>query len=199
MTTPTQRTLQTVRRLRIARPRDLAGTGLTRAGLARLVETGKLTKVGRGLYSLPGADLGEKESVLLAAARVPGGVFSLLTALRLHDLTTQNPSEVWITIPHKARKPVTDYPTLRIIRASGPGFESGITHVRIKGRPVRVYSVAKTVVDCFKFRSLVGQDVAAEALRDSWRKRKTTMDELWKYAKLARVANVMRPYLETLG
>jgi hypothetical protein len=98
-----------------------------------------------------------------------------------------------------AQQPATDYPTLRIIRASGPGFESGVTHIRIKGRPVRVYSAAKTVADCFKFRSLVGQDVAVEALRDCWQKRKATMDELWRFAKLARVANIMRPYLETLG
>ena len=145
------------------------------------------------------ADLGEKHNLAQAGKRVPRGGICLLSALRFHGLTTQNPFEVWIAIDQKARRPAVSYPPLRIIHLSGKAFSSGIESHRIEGINVRVYSAAKSVADCFKFRNKIGIDVALEALRDYRRKHRSGMDELLRYAKLARVTRVMQPYLESLG
>ncbi|WP_459864738.1 type IV toxin-antitoxin system AbiEi family antitoxin domain-containing protein [Endothiovibrio diazotrophicus] len=132
------------------------------------------------------------------ARRTPHAVICLLSALRFHDLTTQAPFEVWLAIPNKAHAPKMEYPPLRIVRFSGAALTGGVEEHVIDGVAVHVTSVAKTVVDCFKFRNKIGLDVALEALRAAWAERRVSMDELWHYAKLCRVANVMRPYLESL-
>jgi predicted transcriptional regulator of viral defense system len=137
--------------------------------------------------------------LVTAATRIPHGVVCLLSALRFHDLTTQNPSEVWLAIDRKARAPVQHELPLRIVRFSGRARIEGIEKHRIDGVPVRVYSPAKTVADCFKYRRKIGTDVAMEALRDCWRSGRCTMDDLWRYASVCRVTNVMRPYLEAVA
>lgn len=193
---------QTVRRLvarhGLIRPRDLDAHGIPRVVLSRMFEKGALVRIGRGLYALPDAFGGEHQSVIEVAKRLPGGVMCLLTALRLHNLTTQAPFEVWVALEEKARKPSFDYPQVRVVRFSGPAFTEGIETRRVARVPVRLYTPAKTVADCFKYRNKIGLDVALEALRECWRARKCTADELWRYAKICRVANVMRPYLEAL-
>ena len=128
----------------------------------------------------------------------PRGVVCLLSALRFHALTTQAPFEVWLAIPKSARVPKAGYPPLRIVRFSGIALTEGIEDHIVDGVPVRVTSVAKTVVDCFKYRNKIGLDVALEALHEAWRAKRVTMDELWHFAAMCRVANVMRPYLESL-
>ena len=133
----------------------------------------------------------------MAAKRVPRGVICLLSALRFHGLTTQDPHEVWIAIDLKARKPSVQSPALRVVRFSGRSLVEGVEESEIEGVRVRVYSAAKTVADCFKYRHKIGIDVAIEALRDSVRTRETTLAEIHRYAKVCRVANVMRPYLES--
>jgi predicted transcriptional regulator of viral defense system len=125
-------------------------------------------------------------------------VFCLLSALRFHDLTTQSPHDVWIAIGPKAWRPRVDGPKIRVFRFSGAALTEGVETHTIEGVTVKVYGVAKTVADCFKFRNKVGLDVALEALRESWRERRASMDDLWLYAKVCRVSNVMRPYLEGL-
>jgi predicted transcriptional regulator of viral defense system len=155
-------------------------------------------RVGRGLYTLANADAGEHYSLAEACKRIPQGVVCLISALRFHGLTTQAPFEVWMAIDVKARKPKKDNLPLHIVRFSGKSLRTGIEEHAIQGVPVRVYSPAKTVADCFKYRNKIGLDVALEALRECWRERRCTMDDLWYYAKICRVANVMRPYLESL-
>jgi len=145
------------------------------------------------------ANITENHSVAEACKKVPRGVICLLSALRLHGLTTQNPFEVWMAIDRKARLPKSDSPKLRLVRYSGDALTAGVEVRRIEQVPVRVYGVAKTVVDCFKYRNKIGLDEALEALRESRRERACTMDELWRYAKICRVANVMRPYLESVA
>ena len=130
--------------------------------------------------------------------RVPKAIVCLLLALRFHELTTQNPFEVWIMIDRTAWRPQIDHSPLRVIRASGTALKEGAGFHRIEGVLVRVTDPAKTVADWFKYRSKVGTDVAVEALRDCWRQRKATMDEIHRYAKIDRVAKVMRPYMESL-
>jgi predicted transcriptional regulator of viral defense system len=167
--------------------------------LTRLVHRGLLERVGRGLYTLPDAEATEQRTLAEAAARVPHGVVCLLSALRFHELTTQSPPQVWMAIPHKAWAPRADRPPLRVVRMSGAALEAGIQTHRIEGVPVRVFSPAKTVADCFKFRNKVGLDVALEALRDYRRAHPAGTDELWRFARIDRVARVIRPYLEALG
>lgn len=183
----------------VLRPRDLARADLPADYLWRLYRKEKLERVGRGLYTLPGADLTEHHTLAEAALRVPHGVICLLSALRFHDLTTQAPHEVWMAIDVKARRPKEEIIPLRIVRFSGEALTAGVEEHGVEGVSVKVYNPAKTVADCFKYRNKIGLDVAMEALRDCWRKRLATADELWRYAEVCRVARVMRPYLESLA
>jgi predicted transcriptional regulator of viral defense system len=180
----------------LVRPRDLAAQQVTRTEIARLTRDGKLVRLGRGLYAAPDAPLTEHHSLAEAAKRVPNGVVCLLSALRFHGLTTQNPFEVWIAIGHKARRPQISDPPLRLVHMSGPSATAGIeTHV-IEGVPVRVFSAAKSVIDCFRFRNKIGLDVALEALRDYKRRHRGGMDAIWHFATVGRVSRVMQPYVE---
>jgi len=180
------------------RPRDLAGHRIPRTTLSRLVESGRLVQISRGLYALPNHSRSEQHQLADITVRSPQGVFCLLTALRFHELTTQSPHEIWLAIPNKAHPPKIDYPPLRIVRFSGAALTQGVETNVVDGISVRVYSVAKTVADCFKYRNKIGLDVALEALRESRREKRATNDELWRYAKICRVANVMRPYMESI-
>ena len=187
------------RRKGLLRARDLRPLSIPRRHLARLVAQGVLLRSGRGLYALANAKASEHRSLAEACARVPAGVVCLLSALRFHGLTTQNPWEVWLAITPASRKPRIDHPPVRITRFSGPAFIEGVEHHRIEGIDLKIYSPAKTVVDCFKYRNKIGIDIAIEALRDAWGKRAVTADQLWQFANVCRVTNVMRPYLETIA
>ena len=192
----TQRILEIVEQAGVLRPRDLDAYDIPRIYLSRLCERGLLQRVGRGLYILPNADVSEHHTLAEACKRVPHGVVCLLSALRFHGLTTQSPYEVWLAIGSKVWRPQVDRPTLRCVRFSARALEAGVEEHSIEGVIVRVYNPAKTVADCFKYRNKIGLDVALEALRDCRRQRRCTNDELWHYAKICRVANVMRPYME---
>ena len=199
MTTPERRIRALLRKVGTARSRDLEAVGLARAEISRRVATGKLVRLSRGLYSMPGYDGGENSGMVAVARRVPGVVFCLLTALRFHELTTQAPFEVWIAIANKDHPPRMDFPPLKVVRFSGAALAAGVEIHSVGKTPVRVTSVAKTVADCFKFRNKVGLDVALEALREARRAGKASSDELWHQARIDRVANVMRPYLEAVA
>lgn len=125
-------------------------------------------------------------------------VVCLLSALQFHELGTQLPHEVWIALPEGTQKPAVDYPPLRIARMRGGAYSEGIETITAHGTPIRVYSVAKTVADSFKFRNKIGIDVALEALKDAWRTRKLNMTDLAHFARVNRVERVMRPYLESI-
>ena len=183
----------------VKRPRDLQAGGLNRVRLAAALRAGAVERLGRGLYRLQDSPVSEKHSLVLATKRVPRGVICLLSALRFHELTTQNPHEVWMALPQHSWRPTEDSQPLRLIWLSPKSFSTGVeTHV-IEGLSVPVYSVAKTVADSFKYRNKIGLEVALEALREAWSKKRCTMDELMAAARLCRVANVMRPYLESLA
>ena len=182
----------------LLRPRDLTARGLPRIALTRLVREGRLVRINRGLYALPDRQTSEHGALAEVARKYPEGIVCLLSALRVHNLTTQSPFEVWLAIPNKNRAPKMDYPPLRILRFSGAALTEGIEEHVIDGVPVRVTNIARTVADCFKFRNKIGLDVALEALQEAWQAKRTNMDELWHYAQICRVANVMRPYMESL-
>ena len=197
-TSTTERVLELVKRAGVLRPRDLDPYHIPRQYLHLLHRRGLVHRVGRGLYIAADVDVTEHHSLAEACKRVPHGVVCLLSALRFYGLTTQAPFEVWMAIDEKARVPKQDALHLRIVRFSGKALTSGIEQHSIERVPVQVYSPAKTVADCFKYRNKIGLEVALEALRDCWRQRRATMDELGEYAKICRMTNVMRPYLESL-
>ena len=193
-----QTILELVAQRGLIRPRDLDALGLPSVALTRLVRQGLLTRVSRGLYARPDRSVSEHGTLAEVARRHPQAIVCLLSALRVHELTAQSPFEVWLAIPNKARAPKMDYPPLRIMRFSGPALTDGIEEQQVDGVTVRVTSIARTVADCFKFRNKIGLDVALEALRDARRANRVAADDLWRAAKIDRVANVMRPYLEAL-
>jgi hypothetical protein len=190
--------LQLVRERGTVRPRDLAARNIPADYLYRLNRLGLVDRVSRGLYAWPEAQITEHHSLAEAARQISRGVVCLLSALRFHRLTTQSPHEVWMAIPPKAWMPKIEYPKLRFLRFSGEAFTGMVQEREVEGVVVRVYSIAKTVADCFKYRNKVGVEVALEALRDCWRGKRATMDELWEAARVCRMTNVMRPYLEAI-
>jgi len=183
----------------ILRVKNLRDAGIHPEYLRRLCRKGVLVRVGRGLYMPADAEYSAHLGLALASKRVPHGVICLLSALRFHEIGTANPFEVWIALQRDVRRPQVDYPPLRIVRFSGDAFSAGVERHRIESVPVSVYNPAKTVADCFKYRNKIGLDIAVEALRDCLQNGKCTRTELWQYARICRVANVMRPYMEVLS
>lgn len=191
--------LDIARKTGILRARELTKQRIPRVYLQRLEKQGFLVREARGLYRVPNAKVTENHSLAEAAKRVSHGVVCLLSALRFHGLTTQAPSEVWLAIGWKARAPKTDVQPLRIVRMSGKALTEGVEQHQIEGVRVKIYSPAKTVADCFKYRNKIGLDVALEALREYRRKHRAGMDDLWYFVDICRVAAVMQPYFEALG
>ena len=195
---PIDRALNLLDRVGTARSRDLEQAGVTRSQIRRLVEQELIERVGRGRYRRPGAPSSEHQNLAEVARRVPDGVVCLLSALRFHGLTTQNPFEVWLAIGHKAWRPRIEHPPLRLVYLSGPTLIEGVEEHEVDGVPVRVFSAAKTVADCFKFRNKIGIDVAVEALREYRRAYPKGLEAVWRAAAVDRVTQVIRPYLEAI-
>jgi len=196
--TDLEKTLKLARRPQGVTTRELVAAGIHSQVLSRLVETGQLERVVRGVYRLPEQSVTEHHGLALVSAAVPQAAVCLLSALQFHGLGTQLPWEVWVALDRRARRPVLKFPPLRVFRFTGAALTSGVESHRIEGQSVRIYSVAKTIADCFKYRNKIGLDVALEALREAWRTRRLTMDELDHYARICRVERVMRPYMEAL-
>jgi predicted transcriptional regulator of viral defense system len=194
----TERVLALVRQKGVLRPRDLEAEGIPREYLSRLHRRGALERLGRGLYVLEGSDPTQHRTLAEVGKRVPRGVICLLSALQFHELTTQMPRQVWLALDSKAWQPQVSLP-VRVMRFSGEAFTSGVEEHQMEGVTVRVYSPAKTVADCFKFRNKIGLDVALEALRDCRRQGKCGNDDLWRFAKVCRQTKVMKPYLEAIA
>jgi len=193
-----QKIIRYVAKHGIVRSRDIEAIGLPREYLVRLHRKGKLNRPSRGIYTLPDANVTERHSYAEVAKRVPEGAICLLSALAFHEMTTQSPASVWIALRKGARTPAQVSPSLRIVRLSGASLIRGIEDHTIEGVPVRVYSAAKTVADCFKFRNKIGLDIAIEALKDCLRQKKASVNEIYRYAKVCRVSNVIRPYMEAV-
>lgn len=177
---------------------EVRSQGIHHEYLRQLCKEGKLVRVGRGLYSLPDADVTVHHGLAQARRAVPKGVICLLSALRFHEIGTQAPHEVWVAIDRRSARPRAKYPRMRIVRFSGKSLTEGIDEHNVEGVLIKIYNPAKTVADCFKYRNKIGLDVALEALREVIRERRCTTDELWRYAKICRVTEIMRPYMEAI-
>ena len=181
------------------RPRDAAALGVDSRALRRLVDDGSVEHLARGLYRLAHAEPTEHYTLAAVCARVPGAIVCLLSALSLHGLGTQLPREVWIAIPHKARTPRLPELPVKVVRFSGASLHYGVGNAAFEGVPARLTSPARTVVDCFRFRRLVGKDVALEVLRDALREHKASADEIWRTAEVCHARSLVGPVLETLS
>ncbi len=177
---------------------DLLSYNISREYLPRTAKKGLLQRLARGVYRLPDADVTEHHELALVCSQVPQGVVTLLSALSFHNIGTQNPHAVWLAVKARGYAPRLDYPSVRYHYYSGPAYELGIETHRIEGVDVKVYSVAKTVVDCFRLRNKVGLDVALESLKEGWRAKCFTADELMLLAKACRIASVIKPHFEML-
>ena len=182
----------------VMRSKELEARGVSRERQRRAVAAGRLERLSRGLYALPGSEVTEQHSLVQVARRTPTAVICLLSALRFHELTTQNPHEVWIAVPRRTRAPVLEFPPLRVVHFATETFELGREEHMVEGTHLSVYSVARTVVDLFRFRHKLGLDVALEALREGWHDRRFSLSELQKIAKALRMSRVMQPYIESL-
>jgi predicted transcriptional regulator of viral defense system len=198
MESKSNRLLALAAKRQILRSKDIFALGIPRNYLPRLVRKGVLRKVGRGLYAPTSSRVTEHVSLVEAAHKVPNGVVCLPSALQFHKFTTQAPHQIWMAIGVKAWAPRVTSPPMRLVHMSGPALRFGVKEYPVRVATLKVYTAAKTVADCFKFRNKIGTDVALEALRECRRLKKASMDELWAAAKVCRVANVMRPYLESL-
>lgn len=193
-----QQVIDLVRGQSVIRPRDLKEHGLPKDYLYVLAQEGVIERIGRGLYQWPNKDLGRHHSLVEISKHAPKAVVALLSALNYHNMTTQNPHQIWLAIDRKAWRPEISYPPVRFVTMSAESLNSGVETHSIEGVSIKVFNPAKTVVDCFKYRGKVGLDVALEALREGWSARKFTIGELQNYAKICRVQKVMQPYLESL-
>ena len=181
------------------RPRDAAELGIDSRELRRLVDDGFVERVARGLYHFAHCEPTEHYTLAAVCARVPDAIVCLLSALSVHGLGTQLPPEVWIAIPHKARAPRLPELPIKVIRFSGASLRYGVASTTFEGVPARITSPARTVVDCFRFRRLVGKDVAIEALRDALHERKASADEIWRAADVCHARSLVGPILEALS
>ena len=198
-------TIQRLRAMRIAEKKavfsaaDAVRSGVHSQALTRMVEEGRLERVARGRYRFPDSPLTEHHNLALVAGALPDGVVCLLSGLSFHGIGTQVPSRVWIALDRRARKPAQEWPPIRVVRFGGEALTEGVETHTIEGVTVKVYGLAKTLADLFKYRNKVGLDVALEALKEVWRSGHLDVDELMRFARICRVERVMRPYLESVA
>jgi len=177
---------------------EIVKIGISRQYLSKLLNKGTIEKVERGLYKISQSPISEYCSLARSSVLVPHGVICLLSALQFYKLTTQMPFEVWMAVKDQSRKPQAGNLSLKIIKLSPLAYQSGIEEHSLDGVKVKIYSPAKTIADCFKFRHKIGLDIAIEALKDYLKLKLGSIDEIWEYAKICRVMKIIRPYLESL-
>lgn len=181
----------------IMRLAELRGEGVGAPTVSRLVEAGLIVRTSRGLYELPGAEIGAAHSLAEMAKRVPRGVICLVSALQFHEITVQSPRSVWVAIGNKDRRPKVAHVSAHFLRFGAEALTRGVEVHSIDGVDVKIFDAAKTVVDCFRFRRRVGLDVALEALRLALHTGKARPDAIAEHAKALRIWSVLRPYLES--
>jgi len=196
--TKIKRLRELARQTGVLHARDLAPFGIPRRYLGRLCAEGFLVKTDHGLYMTSGGPETVHIGLAQVAKAIPKSVVCLLSALRFHEIGTQAPHQVWIAMDRRSAHPHLARPKIKVVRFSGESLIAGIVEHDIAGVRVRIYNPAKTVADCFKYRNKIGLDVALEALRETLREHKCTVDDLWRYANICRVSKVMRPYMEAM-
>jgi predicted transcriptional regulator of viral defense system len=194
--TQATKAIQAIRKHGIARLSELMAAGVSQETVARLAREGRIIRLARGLYQLPGADLQTGHGLAEACKLVPKGVICLVSALQFHELTVQLPRSIWMAIESSAWKPRATYPPLKFVRFGKAALSQGVERRKIEGVTVRVTNPAFTIADCFRYRSKVGIDVALEGLREALKRKVCTPDAVMKAAQRRRIWTMLRPYLE---
>jgi len=182
----------------VMRTSEALAAGVHPRTLYWMRDHGLLETLSRGVYHLTSHALPAKPDLTAVMRRTPKAVLCLLSALDIHEIGTHVPAEVHIALSRDVRPPRIDYPRIRVFHMSAAALAAGVEERPVAGIPLRVFCIAKTVADCFKYRGSVGQDVAIEALQEVVRDRRATPGEIMRYAKVDRVENVIRPYLQAL-
>ena len=183
----------------IFRTGDIEALGMSRATVQRLIERGEVEQISHGLYRLVKGDITEHIGIVAIQKKIPQAVICLLSALQFHGIGTQLPREIWIAIAPKAWRPKAPGFPIRVVRFSGVYAKYGIETHELLGVPVRITSIARTVVDCFRYRNKIGMDVALEALKDVLDRRMATRDEILRAAEVCRAKTVITPYIEAMS
>jgi predicted transcriptional regulator of viral defense system len=179
----------------MARTRDMLASGVHPSVLYRMRDEGSIECVSRGLYQLPGQVLDEPD-LATVFKKIPHGVACLISALSIHEITTEIPHAVFVALQRGAEKPRINYPPVRFFWMSGAAYSEGVEIQNKGGVEVPVYSVEKTLADCFKYRNKIGMDVVLEALKFYRERHRFDGNKIMHYAKICRVEKIMRPYLE---
>lgn len=180
------------------RSSELEALGVSRASIMRLREKRVIEKLGRGVYGLADADYDENQTLVEVCKQAPKGVICLLSALQYYGITTEQPHKVWLAIERSSWQPSVTYPPVKICYFGANAFSEGIEIKETPTGTIRIYKPAKTVADCFKYRNKIGKDVAITALKDCRRMNLATMNDISRYAKICKVYDVMRPYMEAI-
>jgi len=180
------------------RTRDLIALGIHTDALYALRDGGQIIELGRGLYRLTEMDEAEHPDLAVVAARAPNAAVCLISALSYHGITTQIPSSVHLAVPRGSYHGIKLSVPVIVYRFDPKTFKEGLETHRLGGMPLKIYSTARTVVDCFKFRNKLGLDVALEALRLARQRKRVQNRELLRYARMLRVEKPMSPYLQAI-
>lgn len=182
----------------ISRLAELREAGVTAATMSRMERDGEVLRLARGLYQLSDAPLDVHHSLAETAKRVPKGVVCLVSALAFHGLTDQLPRKVWLAVGQKDWSPKPEGTPIRLVRFTDRLLTDGVETHPVERVPVKVFGVAKTIADCFRYRNKIGLSVAIEGLQEALRQRRTTSGEIARQAEQGAVATIIRPYLEAL-
>jgi len=183
----------------IFRTSDIEAFGMSRATVQRLIERGEVEQISHGLYRLVKGDITEHIGIVAVQKKIPEGIICLLSALQFHGIGTQLPREIWIAIAPKAWRPKDPGFPIRVVRFSGVYAKYGVEMHKLLGVSVRITSIARTVVDCFRYRNKIGLDVALEALKDVLDRDLASRDEILRTAKVCRAKTVITPYMEAMS
>src|SRR5260370_28168582 len=186
-----RRLVSIVERRTVVRARDLYRSGIHPEALSRALRAGLFLKIGRGLYARKDFSADFERQIMLACKRVPNGIVCLKPAVRFHGLVPLDCASIWMAIDFKAKKPVAGGLKLRFVRFSGQALTQGVENRRIDGVPVRIYSAAKTIADCLKYRKKLEGNLAVKVLRESIDRRKCSEQRLWHFARICRVRKLV--------
>ena len=194
-----QRVLDLAKQKVVLRARDVHAIGSPQSVIQRLAAAGKLKKVGYGLYRLPGQRKSKFKDLEEIAVKVPQAVFCLLTALHFHGLIAYKPGQIWFAKPEGSYTPRIYSPPIKVVMMKDSIYTAGVNTINCNGVELRVFNIAKTIVDCFRYHKRIGLDIALEALKTAQTHNKISAHAIGRYAAICGVAPVMRPYLESVG
>jgi len=182
----------------LIRTHEALAEGIHRRTLYALRDEGALIPISRGLYQLSDMEVPAEVGLVEVSKKVPNGVICLISALSFHELTTQNPHYIWLAIERKARKPIIEYPPIRVFFFTGAFFREGVEIHRIMDHDVRIYNAPKTVIDCFRWQHAAGLDVALEAAREYLKRPGSSPATLMEYARICKIEKFVLPYLQAM-